>query len=101
MLISLCPVRRDEMLSVIKASEVLVINGDRIDFSALPEGASLPATAISNLWIVGDVQRISGEIHLTLLLPHGPNPSDAVAFPVPLENPPDGELKLPCDKVEA
>jgi hypothetical protein len=101
MQISLCPVRCDETLSVIKTGEVLVINGDRIDLSVLPEGASLPAFAIGNSWMVGNVQRVDGALHLTLLLPHGSNPSEATAFPAPLDNPPDGELKLPQDMMEA
>lgn len=101
MRISLCPVRRDEKLSVVKAGELLTINGDEIDLSTLPEGASLPAAAVSNPWMIGDVQRIGGELHLSLLLPHGPNPSAEVAFPATLNNPPDGEINLPHDKMEA
>jgi hypothetical protein len=48
-------------------------------------------------WIRGPVERIDGEIHLTLVLPHGPNPSQAVSFSQPLINPPDGELAIPFD----
>jgi hypothetical protein len=48
-------------------------------------------------WIVGPVERIEGEIHLTLILPHGPNPSAAVAFPEPIINPADGVVALPFD----
>jgi hypothetical protein len=33
--------------------------------------------------------------NLTLILPHGPAPSRAVAFPSPLNDPPDGPLTIP------
>ena len=59
--------------------------------------ATLPAEAIDSDWIVGDVSRIDGELHLTLRLPHGPNPSQAVAFPAPLTVLGDGPIPLPFD----
>lgn len=97
MRISFAPQRRDEALTVYRAGDVLTINGDTIDLSPLPEGATLPADAIGNEWIAGDVERIDGVLHVTLLLPHGPNPPPAVAFPAPIEVSEDGAVHLPGD----
>jgi len=95
--IILSPVRLDDTLIVSKSGDVLTLNGEAFDFGPLPEGATLPAEAISSEWIVGPVSRIDGEMHLTLRLPHGPNPSQAVAFPAPLTVLGDGPIPLPFD----
>lgn len=97
MQITLSPVRLDETLTASRAGDVLTLNGEAFDFSALPEGATLPAEAIDSDWIVGPVSRIDGDLHLTLRLPHRPNPSQAVAFPKPLVVMVDGEIDLPFD----
>jgi len=60
-------------------------------------GATIPAGEVPCKWITGPVERIDGQIHLTLILPHGPNPSMAVAFPAPIIDPPDGDIALPFD----
>lgn len=99
--ITLSPVRLDETLTATRAGDVLTLNGEPFDFSALPEGGTLPAEAIDSEWIVGPVSRIDGELHLTLRLPHGPNPSQAVAFPEPIHVTEDGPIPLPTDEVQA
>lgn len=99
--ITLSPVRLDEKVTASLAGEVLTLNGVDFDFGPLPEGATLPAEAIDSDWIVGPVSRIDGELHLTLLLPHGPNPSQAVAFPDPIQATNDGPILLPTDEVSA
>lgn len=95
--ITLSPVRLDETLSASLAGDVLTLNGEAFDFGPLPEGATLPAEAIDSEWIVGPVERIDGELHLTLRLPHGPSPSRAVAFPEPVHVTQDGLIALPFD----
>lgn len=95
--ITLSPVRLDETLIASRAGDVLTLNGEAFDFTQLPEGGTLPAEAIASDWIVGPVSRISGELHLTLRLPHGPNPSQAVAFPEPIHVAEDGPIALPFD----
>lgn len=95
MKINLSPVRLDETLTVSRAGDVLTINGVPFDFSQLPEGATLPAEAINSDYVVGPVERINGVLHLTLRLPHGPNPSQAVAFPQPVIAISDGLVELP------
>lgn len=97
--ITLSPVRLDETMTASRAGDVLTLNGEAFDFGMLPEGATLPAEAIDSPWIVGDVSRVSGELHLTLRLPHGPNPRRAVAFPVPINVTTDGPIVLPTDEV--
>jgi len=87
----------DETLSATLSGDVLTLNGEAFDFSQLPDGATLPAEAIDSEWIVGPVERIDGELHLTLRLPHGPYPSEAVAFPEPIHVIADGPIALPFD----
>lgn len=97
MQISFSPVRRDDALVVSKSGDTLTINGEAFDFSSMPEGATIPPGEVPCEWITGPVERIGGDLRLTLILPHGANPSAAVAFPAPLINPPDGPLAIPFD----
>ncbi len=73
----------------------LVLNGEVFDFSPLAEGDTLPAAAISSAWFAGQVERLNGELDLTIFLPLPINYSQAQAFPVPLVNVPDGAVALP------
>mgnify|MGYP006976780472 CR=1 FL=1 len=93
--ISFSPMRRDDELTVIKTGDILTINGKTYDFGPLAEGATLPREAVDSEWIVSDVERIDGKIHLTLILPHGPNPPQEVAFPDPITVSTDGPITLP------
>lgn len=101
MRVSFSPQRRDDVLEVTKQGGVLTINGTAFDFTDLPDGATLPREAIDCEWLSSDVARVDGEISLTLILPHGPNPSQSVAFPEPLVNPADGALPISHDESEA
>ena len=89
------PQRREDTLSVVKQGDTLVVNGVAFDFSSIPEGATLPADAIDSDLFSGPVERINGELVLTLTLPHGPNASQAVAFPEPITVSKDGPVALP------
>lgn len=95
--ITLNPQRRDDTITVSKSGETLTINGIAYDFSVIPGGATLPASAVDCEYITGNVERINGVLHISLILPHGPNPSQEVAFPEPLINPANGVLELPHD----
>lgn len=97
MIIKLSPVRMDETLITSRSGDVLTLNGEPFDFSRLPEGGTLPAEAIDSEWIIGPVSRIDGVLHLALRLPHGANPSHAVAFPEPIHATEDGPIPLPFD----
>lgn len=89
------PQRRDDALAVVKQGDTLIVNGIEYDFSTIPEGATLPADAIDSDLFSGPVERIAGVLHVTLTLPHGPNPSQAVAFPEPVTVIEDGIVELP------
>ena len=93
--ITLSPTRTDAPLSISKQGDALTINGVTYDFSVIPDGATLPASAVDCEYITGNIERINGVLQISLVLPHGPNPSQAVAFPEPLINPADGVLELP------
>lgn len=95
MIIYLSPVRMDEGLSAERAGDLLYLNGEVFDFGALLEGATLPREAIDSRWFAGPVERIDGELVLTLLLPHGPNAPEATRFPQPIKMTNDGSIGLP------
>jgi hypothetical protein len=71
MQISYTPQRRDDACEHSFSGDVLTINGENFDFTALPEGATLPRSAVDCEWLVSDVVRSGGEIHLTLIEPEG------------------------------
>jgi len=96
MTINISPQRRDDTLSVTKSGDVLTINGVEFDFSRVPEGGVLPQDAVDCPWLASDVERVDGELVLTLLLPHGANASEAARFPQPLVDVPDGEVEFPA-----
>ena len=95
MLINLSPIRSDRDLEITKTGETLTINGESFDFSQLADGATLPREAINCQWVCGDVERINGELIIPILLPHGPNASDAARFPEPITVTEDGPIALP------
>ncbi len=98
MRVSFSPMRRDDRLTVSKAGDMLIINGEQFDFAGLPDGATIPAGTVPCQWIAGPVERIAGELHLTLVLPHGSHPDEAVAHPEPVTVVPDGPIFLPEDQ---
>jgi hypothetical protein len=97
--ISFSPIRSDDLvLSLEKAAgDRLRINGQLFNFNPLEEGDTIPAGSVPCDMILGDVVRLDGEVRLTLLLPHGPNPSQAVAFPAPISTTQDGPIAVPSD----
>lgn len=95
MRIKLSPQRRDEALEVVKSGNLLVVNGQVFDFSPLGDGDTLPGSAITSQWFVGDVDRVGDEITLSLLLPLPANYSPEQAFPLDLVAVPDGPVVFP------
>ncbi len=64
----------------------LTINAEVFDFSFMENGSTLPMDAVNSPYLASDVVcDESGVINLTLLVPIGPNPTDAEAFPPVLE----------------
>lgn len=95
MIIQLSPQRRDDAFEVVRAGSVLTVNGEQFDFSHINNGDTLPGNAIQSEWFVGDVERVGGELTLTLLFPNPWNYSPDQAFPVPLTNVPNGKVMFP------
>jgi hypothetical protein len=93
--ITFTPQRRDDALVVSKSGDMLTINGAPFDFSVIPDGEILPASAVDCEFITGDIERVGGVLRLTLILPNSANASEAARFPEPLINPADGVLELP------
>jgi hypothetical protein len=95
MKITLSPQVSSKSLVVSKAGDVLTINGTEYDFTVIPDGATLPADAVDCEFVIGEVERISGDLQLTLLLPITSSASHAACFPDPIVDPADGSVELP------
>lgn len=93
MRISFSPQAAFATMRVSRAGQVLTINGDSIDFSALPDGAEIENGGDLHPSIAGKVERVDGELQLTLLLPYWK--AGHVDAPPPIINPPDGSLAIP------
>ncbi len=95
MRISFSPQRRDDTLTLEKTNgDRLRINGELFNFNTLNDGDVISAGSIPCEWIIGDVTRVDGEVHVTLILPHGPNPTHAQAFPSPITVTEDGPINV-------
>lgn len=99
MKIKLYPVSRDESLELFKLGDTLTVNGESFDFSPMADGDTLPAAAINSEWFVGAVDRVDGELELTVILPIQANYSPEQAFPADLVGVPDGRVSLPLPKI--
>lgn len=97
MKIKFSPQRSDDYVVITKQNDVLTINDVVIDFDKLlPEDGSLPYDDEGNEIItfesryLATVDRKDGELTVTILLPHGPNPDLDEGWPEPIENPANG-----------
>lgn len=99
MQITFKPTRRDDMLTLSKSGDALTINDKTFDFSPLANGAELPPEAILTDWIAGPVRRKNGILHVSLLLPHGPNAPIETKHPEPLTVKEDGPITVPAHSV--
>ena len=95
MIITLLPQRREDTLTLSKQGDTLNINGVGYDFSLLPEGGTLPAEAVGCEYVIGPVERVDGEIQISLIFPHGAEASENVRFPQPIVVNTDGNVELP------
>ncbi|WP_238556634.1 tail fiber assembly protein [Pseudomonas sp. CK-NBRI-02] len=95
MIIKLSPVRSDMPLAVAKAGDQLEINGVSLDFSRLADGSTLPVEAASSSFIVAPVERVNGELVVTLMLPHAADAPENARFPIDIREPADGRVPLP------
>ncbi|MBB5700686.1 hypothetical protein FHS76_000529 [Ochrobactrum daejeonense] len=91
--ISFSPQYSTAILSLEKRGNVLIVNGDELDFSDLPDGGEYPPEAIDNPSIVGSVTRVGEEIQITVILPYlMPGYFEA---PAPITVTSDGPIALP------
>ncbi|MEZ5796712.1 MAG: hypothetical protein R3D63_03995 [Paracoccaceae bacterium] len=98
--IELIPIRMDATLEAHLAGEVLTLNGQAVDLSAVTEAEPLAAETLGCPWICGEVTRRDGEIRLSLLLPHGADAPEEMRFPAPISRRRTGPLPLPCPPAE-
>jgi hypothetical protein len=98
--ITLFPVRMDTRPTITRSGDTLTIDGEAFDFSAVPDGATLPKEAINSDWFTGPVERIAGTLHLNLRLSHGANAPEETRFPEPITLTSDGPLELPVHDIE-
>lgn len=101
MIINLSPSRSDSRISVSVNGDTISINEEPFDFSPLQDGDTLPQKAIDSPWFAGDVKRVDGVLHVTLMFPHGPYAGEAARFPVPITVIQDGPVQLPDSGHEA
>ena len=94
MIINLSPQVSKKELVLSVNGEVLTVNGEEIDFSVIPEGATLPADAVDSEFLVNSIDRIDGEIHLTVLFPVSADASVNARFPEPIIQS-TGQVELP------
>lgn len=94
MQITFTPMRHEDRLVLSVSGDTVTINGEAFDFSAIPEGATLPRDAVACDWLASDVERIDGDIHLILILPHGASAPHETLFPGPVTVA-DGPVSLP------
>ncbi|WP_283245270.1 tail fiber assembly protein [Pseudomonas sp. PCH44] len=95
MIIKLSPVRSDLVLGVLKSGDTLAINGKAYDLSRLADGASLPVEAIGDEFVAAPIERVGGNLVVTLTLPHAADAPEQARFPVDIVNPADGPVPLP------
>jgi hypothetical protein len=76
-------------LDVSSDSDVLTINGEAFDFSALEEGGKIEAVDVPSEYIISDVTRINGVVELTMVAPYLGEGTQEERFPTPY-TPPSG-----------
>jgi len=100
MKITFHPMRRDTRLELERQGDHLRVNGETYDFSAVPDGASLPRAAVTGDWLADDVTRVGGVLHLAVILPIGKDANKKSRFPAPVRLRQDGPVPLPTDKAK-
>ena len=97
--ITFSPVRGDTPLVIDRQGDTLTLNGDLLDLSVVPDGATLPAEAVASPFLAGPITRKDGILHLTLALAHGAQAPEETRFPEPITLTEDGPVDLPAYEV--
>ena len=90
------PMRRETPLTLEKDGDCLIVNGERFDFSDLPEGALLPPEAVAGSWLAGSVTRQDGVLSIPVILPHGARAPAAARVRGAIRVSADGPIPLPA-----
>lgn len=95
--IKLAPIVSRDRISVSTEGDTITINNGSYDLSVIPDGATLPNAqeATGCEYFVGDIERIDGELHITLLLPIAEKAGQEACFPAPIAVEQDGVVELP------
>ena len=95
MRISFSPMRSDAKLALVRiGAQALSINGDLLNLSDVPEGATVDASGLHPM-LVGTIEMKPSGPHVTLILPHAADAPHAVRFPADIVDPPPGPIVLP------
>ncbi|MGV0315139.1 tail fiber assembly protein [Pseudomonas putida] len=87
-------------LTLYKQGDSLTINGLTLDFSPLPDGATLPAEATRCPWVIAPVERVGGQLVVVLQLPVTIDAGQEARFPRDIVSPADGLVVLPIPVAE-
>ncbi|QXI45526.1 tail fiber assembly protein [Pseudomonas wayambapalatensis] len=74
---------------------MLTINNIALDFARLPDGATLPAEAVSGGCVMDPIERVEGKLIVTLRLPHAADAPESARFPADILDPAEGQIQLP------
>ncbi len=96
MQITFTPLRCDADLVLERAGDCLVINGQSHDFTDVEEDTPLSFETHGIPWIMSDVIRRDGLLHLTMMLPYGADMAQHPPQKVTLNIEADGPVILPA-----
>ncbi|WP_341796151.1 MULTISPECIES: tail fiber assembly protein [unclassified Pseudomonas] len=87
-------------LTIYKQGDSLTINGLTLDFTQMPDGATLPSEATRCTWIIAPIERISGDLVIVLQLPIPIDATQEACFPRDIVSPADGLIALPIPEAD-
>lgn len=89
----------DTPLTASVEGATITLCGQTVDLGVLQDGQMLPDEDGEGMpdcpWITGLTRRIGDTIHITLLLPHGPDAPEETLYPEPVTMTADGEVPVP------
>lgn len=83
-------------LALSVTGQVWAFNGKTIDFANLGNSEAIGADATDCPYILSASKDGSGNLTVTVLLPHGPDAAEATRFPDPITVSSDGPVALPA-----
>lgn len=87
-------------LALERQGETLLFNGEPLDLSAVPEGATVEPGGTDCPWINGPIERVAGDLVVPIIGPYsGGVLPDALWSPPDINDPPDGIVDLPAYEV--